>query len=105
MWQNECQDRGGMVTAINVNGVYTPVCRVSNGDGTSSYLDMRSVSETWDDNMEINEDNWNMLLGKAVQVRDDVVDTAKSAFKWTFTTVAIAGAIGLALFAHLEKKK
>jgi len=104
MWQTECQNRGGQVTAINVNGVYTPVCRVGVG-ADAQYLDMRSISETWDDSWEINEDNWNKLLGSAVDARDAVIDTAKSAFKWSFTTIAIAGAIGLAIFAHLEKKK
>jgi hypothetical protein len=103
-WQNECQDRGGMVTAIDVNGTYTPVCRVGVG-ADAQYLDMRSISETWDDSAQINEDNWNILLGEAVSARDAVVDTTKAALKWSFGTIAIAGAIGLALFAYLEKKK
>jgi len=111
-WQEECQSRGGAVTVLPKTPdtppdkySYVPVCRMSNGDGTSSYIDMRSVSETWDDNIEQNEIDWDIAMGKAVTIRDTVVDAAEKVVKWSFTTIALAAAVGLALYSHLEKKK
>lgn len=108
-WQDECRARGGAVTVVP-KGVlpgdpYIPACRISNGDGTSNYVDMRSWDETASDNLAIAEDNWNILLGQAITVRDAVVNDVGSVLKWSFTSLALAGAIGIALFKAISEKK
>jgi hypothetical protein len=80
-------------------GAYIPACRLSNGDGTSKYVDMRSWEETREDNAEIFGDQWDMLLGDAVTVRDDIVDKAKTALGFSLGTLAVIG-VGVLLAMH-----
>lgn len=104
-WQAECQSRGGAVTVMPKSAdapagdyTYIPACRFDNGDGTSKYVDMRSWSETLADNEMLAEDQWNILLGNAVDFRDKVV----SGVSWGIGTVV---AVGLGLLLFLRERK
>jgi putative hemolysin len=100
-WQEECRAQGGQVTVMPTPGSYVPACRLPNGDGTSKYLDMRSWDETLADNEMLLGEQWDIALGNAVTVRDQIVDAAKSALSMT----AVLAVCGVGILLLLRERK
>jgi hypothetical protein len=102
-WQEDCRAKGGMVTVMPTPGNYVPACRLSNGDGTSTYVDMRNWDEQIADAESMWQDEWDIALGKAVTVRDEIVDKTKNILGFSFGAVAAVGLF--ALWFMLPRKR